>query len=418
MTAVLFYSDTAEFGGHEAMTLEAVRCLSQRDDLAVSIIFYQGNTRLSAGLTEIGRSTGNLALLPSKFRSRSLQGFRSLISIRKADHLAGLMKQVNPSVVIVSQGRIESGSLGLLAANRAGFRTISYLPMAHPLSVSARPVALRLRQMVNEHFYHLPDKFITISQSARKMLLEQGARDVVVVPNGIRIRPALPTDRQRFRKMQGISQQQYLVGVIGRIDFRQKGQDFALAAISRFRDRLVTYRFFFVGEGPDSERLKTMIAKTNLAQTVRVLPWCNDMEKIYAGVDMLLIPSKFEGVPLVMLEAMSHKIPIIASDTDAMAELLPPGWLFAFGDCQALFERLVRVSCTDNSRMLEDHRKRVLEEFTHERFCANLSAAILEPVQTGKAAIDAVGGKWLRSDSDNFSCGNTSYMIHKRKIDA
>ena len=390
MTSVLFYIDAAEFGGHEAMTLLAIRCLSQRDDLAISVAFYEGNVQLGVGLTNIANETRNLTLLPLKFKSKSLQAFRSLISFRKVEYLKRLINKVNPSVVIVAQGRIEGGSMGLLAAKRAGFRTVSYLPMAHPLSVSGKPVALWLRKLVNGYFYRLPDQFLTISESARSMLLEQGARNVLVVPNGIDVRPVARSDRERFRQHHNIRKEEYLVGVIGRIDFRQKGQDFALEAISTFRNHLDTYRFVFIGEGPDTQELKAMIAQTNLSQRVQVLPWCSDPERAYAGLDMLLIPSKFEGVPLVMLEAMAYKLPIVASNTDAMAEFLPQCWLFPFGDHHALVDRLIQVRQTDSSPLLESHRKQVTEQFTTDRFRINMTAAILG--QTA-AALSVCGGR-------------------------
>ncbi len=378
MRSVLFYIDAAEFGGHEAMTLKAVRWLCQRSDLAVSAVFYEGNARLSAALADIAHSTGNLTLLPSMFKSKRLQAFRSLISVRKIQYLKGLMRGVNPHVVIVSQGRIEGGSMGLLAAKRAGFRTVSYLPMAHPLSVSGKPVVLWLREIVNRYFYRLPDKIVTISESARRMLVKHGSRNVVVVPNGIEVRPLLQSDRQKFREKHGIRPKEYMVGVIGRIDFRQKGQDFALEAISRFRNQLESYRFFFVGEGPDEQKLKVMVAKANLSPFVQVLPWHRNPGTVYAGLDMLLIPSKFEGVPLVMLEAMAHKLPVVASNSDGMAELLPQNWLFPFGDHRSLVDRILQVRNGENGKLLEYHQARIANEFTSARFCANITAAILE----------------------------------------
>jgi glycosyltransferase involved in cell wall biosynthesis len=387
MMSLLFYNDVAGFGGHEAMTLRAIESLCQRGDVPVSVMYYESNNRFGTGLMDISRETGNLNLFPLAFSSKNLQAFRSLISFRKIQYLVGLMKQINPHVVIVSQGRIEACSMGLLAAKRAGFRTISYLPMAHPVSVSGKPVAVRLRERVNQYFYRLPDKFITISEGARTMLLERGAKDIVVVPNGIDARPAAHGDQDRFREEHGIATGEYLVGTIGRIDFRQKGQDFALEAIRRFERSLEGYKFVFVGEGPDEHRLKAMIAKSNLSRLVQVLAWCGDPGKIYAGLDMLMIPSKFEGVPLVMLEAMANGLPIIASNSDAMGEFLPQDWLFPFGDHQALFDCLVHVRNADYSRQLESHRELILEQFTSEQFSANVSSAILERTPGGSGIV-------------------------------
>jgi len=379
MMSVLFYSDAADFGGHEAMTLEAVRCLSRRGDFSVVVAFYEGNERLRTALEQIANSTEHLALMPLKFKSKSLQAFRSLASVRRISYLKHLMKRVDPKVVVVSQGRIESASLALLAAKRAGLRTISYIPMAHLVSVSGIPVAVRLREMVNTYLYRLPDRIITISDSARGMLIERGVtQNIAVVPNGIEVKCLSESDRNEFRRRLGVTESEYVVGVVGRIEFRQKGQDFAVETIRRFRDRLEGYRFMFIGEGPDAQKLREMISSANLLQVARVLPWCNDPGKIYAALDMLLIPSRFEGVPLVMLEAMSYGLPIVASDSDGMADLLPKQWLFPFGDHQALVDRLAIVRHSENSQILESHRVRIAKEFSSANFCAKISAAICD----------------------------------------
>src|SRR6267143_715045 len=345
--SILFYNDAAEFGGHEVMTLEAVRYLSSRRDLKVSFAFYEGNERLLKRLEDIKNSSGNLALKPLPFRSKSLQAFRSLVTWIKTMRIEGLMKRVDPDVVVISQGRIEGSSLGLLAAKRAGFRTISYIPLAHPVSVSGKPFALWLREKVNGYFYRLPDKIITISEGARQMLLARGTTPDVV-------------------------------GVVGRIEFRQKGQDFAVRAVARYKEDLKNFRFLFVGSGPDEARLAGMIVSLGVARHAQVLPWHPNPAEVYSGIEMLLIPSKFEGVPLTMLEAMARELPVIASNVDGMAEILPQSWLFPYGDCAALVDTLRRVRNSDNATLLETNRKRVTSEFSTANFCLAFARAVLQ----------------------------------------
>src|SRR5205823_3483633 len=105
--------------------------------------------------------------------------------------------------------------------------------------------------------------------------------------------------------------------------------------------------------GPDASRLREMISALDLTRQVKVLPWTPHPEEVYAAIDMLLIPSRFEGVPLVMLEAMAYNVPIVASDSDGMSEMLPREWLFPFGNYQALAERLIFVRNAEKSRLLD-----------------------------------------------------------------
>jgi len=361
------------------MTIEAIRCLCGNTDLAVSVVFYEGNLRLQQELAAVA-SAKNLRLFPSEFQSANLQALRSFISPRKVSRLQQLLKSINPDVVVVSQGRIEAGSLCLLAANRAGIRTVSYLPTAHSLKISGKPGAIRLREFVNGYLYRLPDEFITISDGVRDMLIARGVtQKISVVQNGIRCQPLSDADRKHFRDELGVRNNECLAGVLGRIEFRQKGQDFLVDTVSRFRDRLDQFKFVLVGEGPDEQQLRTMIKRASLQNKVTLLPWCENPARVYAGLDMLLIPSKFEGVPLVMLEAMSHELPIVASDSDGMAELLSSDWLFPFGDHNAFLERMLDLRSLDTSESLRRNRTRVIEEFGIENFCSALSAVLLGP---------------------------------------
>jgi Glycosyltransferase len=376
---LLFYSDAAEYGGHEAMTVEAAHHLAaNQQDLDIAFAFHEENARLAKKLLEIQCCCRKVELKPLSHRSGSLQAIRTLLSPSKVNAIVEFMEQAEPDLVIVSQGRIESGSMGLLAAKRAGLRTISYIPMAHHTAVSGKPIATGLREKINGYFYRLPDKIVTISESARRMLLARGVIcDVAVVPNGVATRTIRKSERERFRATHGIGTDEYVIAVLGRIEFRQKAQDLAVQTIASFRRELFDCRFLFVGSGPDEQQLRKMIANLDLARIAHVLPWSDDPAEVYAGIDMLLIPSRFEGVPLVMLEAMSCGLPVVASNVDGMAELLPRAWLFARGNSRAMTDTILQVKNSDNAALAQSNKEFIRSEFSIARFGAKFSEAVL-----------------------------------------
>jgi glycosyltransferase involved in cell wall biosynthesis len=375
---ILFYSDAPEYGGHEALTVEAVDYLCHRTAMRVSFAYYQANERLSQRLKNIQDATGNLRLLPIPFKAKSLQAVRTLLSWRQIRRIEALIKSDEPDLVVVSQGRIEGGSAGLLAAKRVGIRTVSYIPMAHSVSVSGKPIAVGLRDALNKHFYRLPDKYITSSNGARDMLVARGAKvDIVVIPNGVEPITIQESERKRFREEHGIMERDYVVAVVGRIDFRQKCQDFALQSIARFRREFTDWKFLFIGSGPDEEKLKRIIVDLGLEQLAMLLPWSPTRAQFYAGIDILLIPSRFEGVPLVMGEAMSCGLRIVASNVDGIKDSLPKSWLFPYGNSKAMVDTLVRVRCDDVSALLESNRRRVTEENNVAKFGCRFANAIL-----------------------------------------
>lgn len=376
---VLFYSDAPDYGGHEAMTSEAAAYLCHKNEFAVSFAYYQGNIRLRQKLDVIRIASGNLVMIPIPLRSKNLQAARSFLFRRETAKIEALMKRVKPHVVLVSQGRIEGSSAGLLAAKRVGVRTISYIPMAHPVSVSGRPIAANLREVLNRYLYRLPDKYITISKSTRDMLQERGVTsEIAVVPNGIEPIIIQEPDRKKFRESHGIKESEYVLAVVGRINFRQKCQDFALQSVARFRRVLKNWKLLFIGDGVDTAKLKKMIANLGLEEVAVVLPWSATPAQFYAGIDMLLIPSRFEGVPLVMLEAMSCGLPVVASNVDGMAENLPKSWLFPYGDAHAMVDKLIGVRAEDVSALLEENRERVVSENTFAKFGLRFANAMLQ----------------------------------------
>jgi glycosyltransferase involved in cell wall biosynthesis len=195
------------------------------------------------------------------------------------------------------------------------------------------------------------------------MLRARGAKaDISVVPNGIERINIQKSDRKGFRVAHGIMECEYAVAVIGRIEFRQKRQDFVLRAVAQYRQQLRDWKFLFIGDGPDEENLRKMVADYGLEEVALVLPWSSARAQFYAGIDMLLIPSRFEGVPLVMLEAMSCGIRIVASNVDGMAEKLPKSWLFPYEDSQAMINAVIRVRADNVSALLEENRKQVETE--------------------------------------------------------
>ena len=79
-----------------------------------------------------------------------------------------------------------------------------------------------------------------------------------------------------------------------------------------------------------------------------------------------------------MLEAMYYSLPIVASNVDGMAEVLPKEWLFKFGDSNSLIETMLRIKHKDNTEALSKNKSLILTQFNFERFGENFYKAICE----------------------------------------
>lgn len=106
---------------------------------------------------------------------------------------------------------------------------------------------------------------------------------------------------------------------VGRL-CRQKGQDVLLAAWPAVLERVPTARLVLVGDGPDAERLRAAAPPS-----VRFTGNIDDTAPWYRAADLVVLPSRWEGMALAPLEAMASGRPVVVSDVDGARESLPPG---------------------------------------------------------------------------------------------
>jgi len=365
---LLLYSDSPDFGGHEVMTLRILEHLLETGEFTISFIYSPRNGRLEGELTAIQSRFLELVLRPSSYTSGRLQMLRTPVAIGALRRIRELMRRFRPDCVIAIQGEIGLSSLGVLAGIREGVLTISYIPAAHTRRQRGDSRFPRLKDMILSLYYRLPSRYITISEKMGMMLRERGARQPIdVVENGVDPSVFQRIDKRLAREHLGLPQADFLTALCGRIEFKQKGFDVLLRALEGRMREFNEWTFLVVGDGPDRQQLQATIEKLNLAHKVKILAWQQSMSLIYSSVDLVVIPSKYEGVPAVMLEAMYYGLPIVGSAVDAMAELLPGEWLFPVGDSDALADAMLRVRSMDNDRFLERNKHVVATRFTVER---------------------------------------------------
>jgi glycosyltransferase involved in cell wall biosynthesis len=131
---------------------------------------------------------------------------------------------------------------------------------------------------------------------------------------------------------------QPVIGFAGRLVPQKRPQDF-LAMAARVAARHPGIRFLVAGDGSRRPLYEKLAAKLGLAGRVDFLGMVQDVRTFYASCDLLVLPSRSEGSPNVVLEAMAMKLPVVASDSTATREVvtdLRDGFLFPVGDVARL----------------------------------------------------------------------------------
>jgi glycosyltransferase involved in cell wall biosynthesis len=380
---ILFYDDAPDFGGHELQTMAAVRHIAAQPHMEVGFVYFRGNDRLSKLIAEVAAQRPNFTALPQDYASRKFQVFRTLVSRRAIRQMSAEMAAYAPDVVVIAQGAIAFCSAGLLAARKAGLPTISYIPMTHPERLfSASRLRAALREPVNHFYYRQPDEYITIGPRMQAYLRQRGLlQPVTVVQPAVELSDFQFVDKAAARASLGLAAADKVVALIGRVQFWQKRQDLAVQALVLARQSVPNLKLLIVGDGPDLSALKTLVRASGLEDAVAFAGWTDGLSAVYCAMDALVIPSRYEGLPLVMLQAMYFRRPVIASEVDGMADLLPPHWLFPSGDAAGLAARLVQaVRATDDALLIEAHSDMVVKQFSLPVFERAFMAAIVSAV--------------------------------------
>ena len=146
---------------------------------------------------------------------------------------------------------------------------------------------------------------------------------LVVIPNAVEIEKfvqARPADLTQF----GIPAGSRMLIAIGRLE-RQKGFDVLLEAIALLKPVPDDVYFLIVGEGPDYDKLRKMAERSGVAGNMRWVNRRSDVPDLLAASTALILSSRWEGMPNVVLEAMASGRPVIATRVEGIAELVLDG---------------------------------------------------------------------------------------------
>ncbi len=270
----------------------------------------------------------------------------------EAAYVARAVRAVRPDVVHLHSAK--AGLAGRLAL-RGRVPTV-FQPHAWSFE-AAEGTARRLAVRWERFGTRWADRVLCVSEAERERGLRAGiAAPWAVIRNGIdleRFAAAGEVERRQARAalaaVHGVPQRAPLVVCVGRL-CRQKGQDLLLAAWRRVAERVPGARLVLVGDGPERARLTAAADPRQVlfaGHTEDPLPW-------YTAADLVVLPSRWEGMALAPLEAMAVGRAVLLSDVGGARESLAPGQaaecLVPAGDVAALGRALTALLTAPDRR--------------------------------------------------------------------
>ena len=135
---------------------------------------------------------------------------------------------------------------------------------------------------------------------------------------------------------------------VGRFTPLHKGIDLLIEAFHLFTQKNHDWMLDIVGEGKEEPKYKALISKYELEDRVTIHPFTNQIQNYYSNAQVYVLSSRWEGMPLVLVEAMSHGLPIVTSDLPVCQEILGDfGLYFENGNIKDLAQRLEEATHID-----------------------------------------------------------------------
>ena len=234
--------------------------------------------------------------------------------------IRGLIKTFRPDILHLNSSK--AGFLGSLAGMGLSAKVIF---TAHgfifnePQPVWKKNFYLALETVASD----FRDFIITVSEADKKSALAHNLiepKKIQTVHNGLLPQDFLP--RLEAQKKLGFDGSKTVIGTIANF-YKTKGLDVLVRAVSQLdKNTLDKCQFVIIGDGPENSRLKTLILELSLTHNFLLTGEVANASSCLKAFDVFILPSRKEGFPFAILEAMQAGLPIIASDAGGIKEAL------------------------------------------------------------------------------------------------
>ena len=220
------------------------------------------------------------------------------------------------------------------------------------------------------------DSIIVISnyefQSALKRKICKSNK-LKVIYNGVDVEEItkFKTDTKKLRHELNIPEDAIVVGCVGRIS-RQKSPMLFVKVAKKILEKHPQFYFIWVGDGEDRQLMQNLIKENNLQNNIFITGWIDNTIEFVDLFDISVLLSEWEGFGLVLLEYMLRKKPVIATNIDAIPEIVidnESGILLKDRKIDRISDEIIKTSKNGklNERLVDNAYNNVLYKFDIKR---------------------------------------------------
>lgn len=202
-----------------------------------------------------------------------------------------------------------------LAAKQAGTKRIILHSHASGVDGNHRRIKRIIHKLCRRFLKYVGTDYVSCSDLAAEWMFPNVRHsDVVIIKNGIDLEKFRFNEQIRVSERQNlIMTDELLIGHVGRFCY-QKNHEYLIAIMKEIKKRGIKAKLLLVGEGPDKEKIRFRVADNKLEEYVIFYGISDRVFELYQAMDIFLLPSHFEGLPIVGVEAQASGLPVLFSN--------------------------------------------------------------------------------------------------------
>ena len=283
--------------------------------------------------------------------------------------LKQIIKEFKPDIVHTHAAK--AGTLGRLAASSCGVKVIVHTFHGHVFHSYFSPLKTKLFVQIEKYLASKSTRIIAISDIQKKELCEEfkicKPEKAVVVPLGFdlnRFRENQEEKRKAFRELYKISDDEIVIGIIGRITFIKNHELFLKAFNNARKETTKKIKAVIIGDGEDKLKMQELCTQLGLkyaennfelsGTNVIFTSWIKNIDQAIAGLDIVAMTSLNEGTPVSLIEAQAANKPVVSTNVGGIENIVEhgvTGLLSSSQDVNLFSENLSRLVNDDSLRV-------------------------------------------------------------------
>jgi glycosyltransferase involved in cell wall biosynthesis len=260
-----------------------------------------------------------------------------------------------------------------------------------------------ITRIINQWSWRFQEGVVAVSKEVADSIRSFADSSVAVriVQNGVAPEIFVPSaeDRLRVRNQLGIPSEAPVIGTVAGFR-RQKQLHDWLQAASLLQTEIPDCHFVIVGDGPLRNELEALVKTLRLSSRVHFAGTQETVIPFYSAMDVYMISSLYEGLPVALLEAMAMRLPVVTTPAGGIPEVITDGhtgFIVNFHDLRMLAEKAkVLIENQSLRRTIGDRGRRVIEErFSIRNMIRELEAIYMQICENQRRNLTKIQPKMI-----------------------